>query len=286
MPENGKDISINTEAVASLNESTGAMFSRVSAIAGSALGTLETIAGLAGSVPAKARCATLLSAVAKARAALAVTDYLSCKTDLDQFLNQIIDLSLQCDNETAEYFSIILESINTLGLQETELTNLINYRTGAEDFAAYAEHVREVWSKYGALEGKGTQQDLRGQFIKALDGRGFFDTYAYSHDPVNLCTGNFIYERTDLRLKARADLEIKRTYNAMGTDSGILGKGWSTTLEETITKEGNIRYLNRGDGGKEPFLPAELQEKAPALKNTAPWQRRKENWQKMKKAAF
>lgn len=267
MPETQTTISINTEAVNSLNESAGAMFNHVSAIAGSALGTLEAIAGLEGSVPAKAKCPALAGAVAKARAALAVLDYLGCKTDLDQFLNQIIDLSLQCDNETADYFAAILESINTLGLQETELTDLINYRTNTEDFADYARHVQEIWSKYGSLEGKGTRQDLKSQFIKGLDGRGFFDTYAYSYDPVNLCTGNFICQRTDLRLRAAGtDLEIKRTYNAMGEGSGILGKGWSTNLEETITKEGGAGYLNRGDGGKEPFLPVETQEKAPAIK--------------------
>lgn len=144
MPETQTTISINTEAVNSLNESAGAMFSEAAAMAGSAQGTLEAIAGLAGSVPSKAKCTALIAAVSKARAALAVLDYLSCKTDLDQFLNQIIDLSLQCDDETADYFAAILESINTLGLQETEITNLINYRTNTDDFADYARHVQEI----------------------------------------------------------------------------------------------------------------------------------------------
>ena len=81
-----------------------------------------------------------------------------------------------------------------------------------------------------------------------------------SEDPVNLSTGNFVYEHKDLWIGGEIPLSFTRYYNAMGTYQKSLGKGflhsYACTLE--ITEDGKRRiglfdgavhtYEKQGDG--------------------------------------
>ena len=46
-------------------------------------------------------------------------------------------------------------------------------------------------------------------------------------DPINLTTGNFVYDKADITVPGRYPLTFTRTYNAMGSFEGILGHGWT-----------------------------------------------------------
>ncbi|MCB0130406.1 MAG: RHS repeat protein [Caldilineaceae bacterium] len=70
-------------------------------------------------------------------------------------------------------------------------------------------------------------------------------------DPVNMATGNFIQEATDMQVPGVAgfDLVIKRTYNSFDDRDGVFGTGWSSLLDTRlrIANDGSVdaRY---GDG--------------------------------------
>ena len=49
----------------------------------------------------------------------------------------------------------------------------------------------------------------------------------FSKDPVNLSTGNFIYDRTDLEIPGRAPFGFRRVYNALNGREGALGEDWN-----------------------------------------------------------
>ena len=65
--------------------------------------------------------------------------------------------------------------------------------------------------------------------------------HAFSKDPVNLSTGNFIYDRTDLEIGGRESFAFRRFYNAINAHRGVLGKDWNHNypqIAENLTRSG------------------------------------------------
>ena len=83
----------------------------------------------------------------------------------------------------------------------------------------------------------------------ALMGRGLHCEFGF--EPINLNTGNFYLNRTDVSIPDyTGDFAIERNYNSKGASlSSVFGRGWSFDYTEQITKDkdGNLRY-RRGDG--------------------------------------
>ncbi len=64
-------------------------------------------------------------------------------------------------------------------------------------------------------------------------GNSHFNTLAF--DPVNMVTGNMYHEETDFEVPARGlPLVFKRTYNSRSIDTGVLGKGWIHSYEQSL----------------------------------------------------
>ena len=63
---------------------------------------------------------------------------------------------------------------------------------------------------------------------------------AFSIDPVNLATGNFIYAKTDLEIGGWIPIKFQRFYNTFDDQVGALGKGWRHPYDISLkeTKEG------------------------------------------------
>ena len=79
-----------------------------------------------------------------------------------------------------------------------------------------------------------------------------------SKDPVNLSTGNFIYDKTDLQLQGRMSITFTRYYNAMAHAEGSFGNRWSHGFDYRLNigqqMDGEI-ILQKGDGSSEVFRP-------------------------------
>ena len=72
-------------------------------------------------------------------------------------------------------------------------------------------------------------------------------------DPVNSATGAYLTSTTDLSLAGLGvPFKLARSYVSANTDSGILGKGWSTTLTTALTIDpGSGDVLLMGDDGQQ-----------------------------------
>lgn len=83
----------------------------------------------------------------------------------------------------------------------------------------------------------------------------------FSEDPVNLSTGNFIYNKTDLEYMGAAGFSFRRFYNSINTYLGVLGKDWNTNFEVHLrfepskVFEGDEIIVLKEDGKEERFLP-------------------------------
>ena len=83
--------------------------------------------------------------------------------------------------------------------------------------------------------GKSFGDDM-GRYLLALKGI-MKDSTAYSPDPVNLTTGNFIYEKEDMDLKGSYPLTFRRFYNAINGRSGSMGDGWNHSFEVYVEEK-------------------------------------------------
>ncbi len=76
-------------------------------------------------------------------------------------------------------------------------------------------------------EGLVEDMDSYSRVLKGIE----FYTAVYSKDPVNLVTGNFIYQKEDFALKCRFPVSFRRFYNALNRRSGCLGSDWNHNFE-------------------------------------------------------
>ena len=74
--------------------------------------------------------------------------------------------------------------------------------------------------------------------------------FIWKFDPINMNTGNFIYEKEDLVIRGIIKLSFRMTYCSMaGNCGGCLGEGWHHNYEIFIEeKETGILYLHLGNG--------------------------------------
>ncbi len=78
----------------------------------------------------------------------------------------------------------------------------------------------------------------------------------FSRDPVNLSTGNFIYDHTDLEIKGVVPFRFSRFYNAVNHRKGALGRDWNHNYEVRLVMEDKELVLIREDGKEERFIKA------------------------------
>ncbi|MBP5325832.1 MAG: hypothetical protein J6Y86_10130 [Pseudobutyrivibrio sp.] len=73
------------------------------------------------------------------------------------------------------------------------------------------------------------------------------------YDPVNMCSGNYINEHTDISLKGRYKLEFKRFYNALELGEKSLGVGWTHSFEKRIYEAKDGIKIDYPDGSTGSF---------------------------------
>lgn len=74
------------------------------------------------------------------------------------------------------------------------------------------------------------------------------------HDPINMNTGSFLYEKEDLVIPGIKKLSFHMFYDSMDEKGGSIGIGWHHSHETHIRKEtGGMLYLCRGDGKEIPY---------------------------------
>lgn len=144
--------------------------------------------------------------------------------------------------------NIIIKNVDTL---EETLSNIIREYENTESRIAGTSA-----GKGNKVKDEGKLRDKIDQFLKdlirALKGKEN-ENCSYGGDPINLSTGNFIYNREYLKMKGAYPLSFKMTYNSMEADRGTLGKGWVHNYEVAIRREGSRVILNGADGKCEIF---------------------------------
>ena len=153
-----------------------------------------------------------------------------------------------------EYASQTQELCNTVTQLQGLLESMRDFLIGTPlttDYSAFASALRELESKWNQVT-----EDAQAAVEKLLANVKGAETICqvFSKDPVNLSTGNFIYDRTDLETGGREPFRFGRFYNAINGRKGALGADWNHNYEVGLAFRGGEVVLFREDGKEERFF--------------------------------
>lgn len=83
---------------------------------------------------------------------------------------------------------------------------------------------------------------------------GLDSASAYSNDPVNLCNGNYVYEKTCIELETEIQMRFRIFYNIQNDIVGALGRGWTHTWEILLKDEADRFVIQKDDASQLIFL--------------------------------
>ena len=116
--------------------------------------------------------------------------------------------------------------------------------------ASLLEKAGPAYSSYKQVLKDAMQAETLQAFLKGVQPL----ICAFTGDPVNANTGNFVYEKADLEIGGRLPLLFRRFYNRLDTRKGSMGKGWRHNYEIELLIEKDRYTLVWDDGREEVYL--------------------------------
>ncbi len=229
-------------------------------------GIATGISGVAGSIPAEARVGDVGGTAGSLGGKLDKDSYDLAKMKLESCKEKACAVIPSYDAQYAEQMreitrmtgniKIVLEELEEFML-ETPLDTPVNV------FSRLIEAKQVQWIKM--LDGVEATLD---EVLANVKGAERISTI-FSKDPVNLSTGNFIYDKEDLRCEGNSPFVFRRFYNSRNTYEGALGTDWNHNYEIHLTlKESDITILLT-DGKEEHFLPVDKTHYTPSDQSLA-----------------
>lgn len=154
---------------------------------------------------------------------------------------------------TAEYILSLMKVMNGAyakggNLSEKELKRLIMLIMGQ-----MLEKAGPGFSNWNQVLKDLMQNATLDNFMKGVQSA----VCALTGDPVNANTGNFIYEKDDIEIKALVPIMFKRTYNRIDNREGCMGRGWRHNYEIELITEDDCYIIVWEDGREEIYMRLE-----------------------------
>ncbi len=178
--------------------------------------------------------------------------------DIDSFQSRIEECETRvishisaADSQYREQIDELMCTVNNIKEALTEIREFLKNTSltmSNSDFIVAYEAMNAKCNGY--LEGADVQMD---KILASIKGAEKVST-VFSKDPVNLGTGNFICDRTDLEIGGSLPFRFSRFYNSINHRKGVLGKDWNHNYEVRILEERNELVLIREEGKEERFI--------------------------------
>ena len=216
---------------------------------------MRTYADQAGealdAVPYEVRYGIAVHDVSQLRSALKTEQMETALTKLEKCRQRACDLIPAADTDYASQtreLAGVTKSLQTL-LEEMEQFLIDTPLT--TDYSAFKKAFEEVQARWNKVTENGEKAVEK--LMANIKGAEAI-CHAFSKDPVNLSTGNFIYDRTDLEVGGRESFAFRRFYNAINAHRGVLGKDWNHNYEVHLEFTDGEAVLLREDGKEERFF--------------------------------
>lgn len=150
---------------------------------------------------------------------------------------------------------------------KNDLRNKIQKVSASRDkLQVMANALEEIEKLYETTENKIAQNGANGEnrikeFLSDIETRiretanrlGIRSAGVYAGDPVNLCNGNYIFEKRFLEIETASDLHFGVFYNIQLNESGALGRGWLHNYEMSLKNKESIIIITDIDGSTYEF---------------------------------
>ena len=216
---------------------------------------MRTYADQAGealeAVPYEARYGIAVHDVSQLRSALKTEQMENALTKLEKCRQRACDLIPAADTDYASQTKELIRVTKSLQTLLEEMEQFLIDTPLTTDYSAFKKAFEEVQARWNKVteDGEKAVEKLMAN-IKGAE----TICHAFSKDPVNLSTGNFIYDRTDLEVGGRESFAFRRFYNAINAHRGVLGKDWNHNYEVHLEFSDGEAVLLREDGKEERFF--------------------------------
>ena len=175
---------------------------------------------------------------------------------MDRILNKLINDMPAYDSQLAQGMEGIEEVFGSVKGRIRELRGLLEAGKIDQNYKEFSRRLADLKAGWdNTTEDLAEllaeiENDMLGVSAKAV---------LYSSDPVNLSTGNFVYDHEDIRIGGEIPLSFHRYYNSKARTKGSLGRcfvhNYEIYLEEN-TEKGKIT-ISMEDGQKKTFRKKE-----------------------------
>lgn len=192
----------------------------------------------------------LLSLSAGLKGTLAGKGYADYRENLKKGLKKQYQEIPNQDSSIAKNTKPALNTVKRMTKRIQSLEGLIPKGADGGSFADFQKALDSYTSDWKKEDQQYDQQ--MEDTLASLKG-GSQESNNYSKDPVNLNTGNFIYQKDDLSIEGMPVLEFRRHYNSIDRRESLFGKGWSHSYgERLILEEDTVTFLAE-DGAEQKF---------------------------------
>ena len=236
-------------ALEELKEQAAALMKCASEVTEELSVEMDALLAAVSQIPGEARHPGLESGAESLKGKLDTTVYDDLKVKLTENLEKLITLIPLYDSQSGAVLTELSGAAKSICSMVEELKSLIRQGSLTLSLEEFREKLVDCEKKWQT-----ERQRLEGNMQLAMTYlKGLTLTSAYSKDPVNLSTGNFFYEKEDLKIAGLPPLIFTRYYNALDRWSSALGDGWSFTHGELLEKQGEALVLHRADGKETTF---------------------------------
>ena len=214
--------------------------------------SISTIAGVYSGIDGEYRVGALGADIDRLSGTLRKEIYQDTMERMEKILTKLIEDMPFYDNSLSQGVNGIQEALGSVKGRISELRGLLEAGDAGLNYTEFSQRLQDL--KAGWEE---STQDLAEQLAEiGNDMLGVSLTAVqYSSDPVNLSTGNFVYDHEDIKIGGEIPLSFHRYYNSRDRVRGSMGRcfvhNYESRLEENADK-GKITVF-MGDGQKKTF---------------------------------
>ena len=216
---------------------------------------MRTYADQAGealdAVPYEVRYGIAVHDVSQLRSALKTEQMEAALLKLESCRVRACDLIPAADTDYASQTRELAGVTKSLQTLLEEMEQFIIDTPLTTDYSAFKKAFEEVQARWNKVTENGEKAVEK--LMANIKGAEAI-CHTFSKDPVNLSTGNFIYDRTDLEIGGRELFAFRRFYNAINAHKGVLGKDWNHNYEVHLEFSDGEAVLLLEDGKEERFF--------------------------------
>lgn len=213
--------------------------------------SMASIASIYGGIDASCKYSGLGSSLSGLRGTLVKEQYSTAITRMEQLIGKILSDMPAYDSSLAGQMQELGGTLDTVRGRITDLKGLlVSGDTGLTyaEFTTRLKDIKDTWDN-SAEELAARLAEIEAGMLGAA-----VSAVKYSTDPVNLSTGNFIYDHEDMKTGGEIPLSFHRYYNAKDHEKGSMGRCFLHNYELRLKEaEDGTVSVRMGDGQRKTF---------------------------------